>query len=141
MTKLISRLTGTCFIVLMSLSLSAQDKVMLCTGKSSHSYHKSSCTGLKQCRATVITVSLKDAIASGRDPCDFCYGHVPGQTVQSTRNVSSQQTGQSNPSATRLYDKRTNTSSQTNQCLATTKKGTRCSRSSSAGGYCWQHAK
>ncbi|WP_462278664.1 DUF5763 domain-containing protein [Ferruginibacter sp.] len=25
------------------------------------------------------------------------------------------------------------------QCQATTKKGTRCSRSSRSGGYCWQH--
>jgi hypothetical protein len=25
------------------------------------------------------------------------------------------------------------------QCKAITKKGTRCSRNSSSGGYCWQH--
>lgn len=25
------------------------------------------------------------------------------------------------------------------QCMTTTKKGTRCSRSARSGGYCWQH--
>jgi septal ring factor EnvC (AmiA/AmiB activator) len=27
------------------------------------------------------------------------------------------------------------------RCQATTKKGTRCSRSASSGNYCWQHSK
>jgi hypothetical protein len=29
--------------------------------------------------------------------------------------------------------------SYSSQCRATTKKGTKCSRSSRSGGYCWQH--
>ncbi|WP_431311641.1 gas vesicle protein GvpO, halophile-type [Pedobacter albus] len=27
------------------------------------------------------------------------------------------------------------------QCKALTKKGTRCKRNASSGGYCWQHGK
>src|SRR5688572_20058066 len=30
-------------------------------------------------------------------------------------------------------------STTSKQCQATTKKGSRCSRSSRTGGYCWQH--
>lgn len=29
--------------------------------------------------------------------------------------------------------------SYSNQCMATTRKGTRCSRTARSGGYCWQH--
>ena len=53
-----------------------------------------------------------------------------------TNNIP-QQTSVAAPSVT-TQDK-VNSSSVGGQCAATTKKGTRCSRSASSNGYCWQH--
>jgi hypothetical protein len=53
-----------------------------------------------------------------------------------TNNIP-QQTSVAAPSVT-TQDK-VNSSSGVGQCAATTKKGTRCSRSASSNGYCWQH--
>ena len=127
MQKLIARAFLASFICFFSLSALAQDKVLLCTGKSSHSYHKKTCTGLKQCRATIVSVNIKDAIEIGKDPCDFCYGHNAGSPNPGTKMPI------------KLSERSANSNSASSQCLATTKKGSRCSRLASSDGYCWQH--
>ncbi len=114
--------------LLVAVGFSKEPKVMLCTGKYSHSYHKYYCRGLKQCKATIITVNLKEAIEAKHDPCDFCYGAnaIPNKPTRA-REVRPVRQGFS--------------SQTTTQCLATTKKGTTCSRNGTANGYCWQHGK
>ena len=128
MFRFSSQTIFVCFLSMYALTAFGQDKVMLCTGKSSHSYHKRICTGLKQCGAKIIDVTIKTAIEIGKDPCDFCYGHNAG-------NPNS-----NNPtSPNKLSDNRKSSSTTSLQCQETTQKGTRCSRNAGSNGYCWQH--
>jgi hypothetical protein len=93
-----------------------QQNVLVCTGGSAYAYHlKSSCRGLQRCRAEIITVPLEKARAMDRKPCHLC--------------ASSALIPVKGPSAP----------ASDGQCNATTKKGSRCSRSARSGGYCWQH--
>jgi hypothetical protein len=88
-------------------------------GNSSKSYHSHYCTGLKQCKSSVETVTVSEAIKLKRgDPCDFCYGHGSTNSKTSYSSGNQQSFG---------------------QCQAITKRGTRCLRNASSGGYCWQH--
>ena len=128
MYKVFIQTVFACLLMLCALTTLGQDKVLLCTGKFSHSYHKKICTGLKQCGAKTIEVTIKSAIEIGKDPCDFCYGHNAG-TLNSTDKTS----------PNKLLEDRRSSSSPSIQCQATTQKGTRCSRKAGSNSYCWQH--
>ena len=97
-------------------ALSPTDSVFICLGKSSYSYHIKYCQGLKQCRAEVMRVAFEKAQALKRKPCGYCFGdQSPAYSEKSVEQASA------------------------SQCLAITKKGTRCSRKARSNNRCWQH--
>jgi outer membrane lipopolysaccharide assembly protein LptE/RlpB len=54
----------------------------------------------------------------------------------------SEKTQKKTPSTTKnnsTYSSSSTTKNYSGQCMATTKKGTRCKRSARSNGYCWQH--
>lgn len=47
--------------------------VYICTGKSSVAYHSHpKCKGLRNCRASVVKITLEEAEEMGRRPCKIC---------------------------------------------------------------------
>jgi hypothetical protein len=76
-------------------AFSQSGNVLVCLGSSSYAYHKGYCQGLKKCRASIETVSVKEAEKMGRKPCGYCYGntgnnysrrlHIRVNTVQSPK--------------------------------------------------------
>jgi micrococcal nuclease len=48
-------------------------QVLICTSKNSYSYHKSYCLGLRRCKSEIKIISIKEAKAASRAPCEFCY--------------------------------------------------------------------
>ena len=74
-------------------------------------YHRGGCRYLS---SSAIPVSLADAQSRGYGACKVCIGSSSTTTKKSYATSG--------------------------RCLATTKKGTQCKRTSKAGsGYCWQH--
>ena len=104
-------------IVLLSFLHPSQDRtVYVCTGPKAYAWHlDASCSGLNRCSAAIVKMSQADAEKQRRTPCRHCVGGslVPVKAKDAAANDG--------------------------QCRATTKKGTRCSRSARSGGYCWQH--
>ncbi len=48
--------------------------VHICTGPMSKCYHSEiDCYGLKKCSKTVETITMEEAIKSGRKPCKYCH--------------------------------------------------------------------
>lgn len=48
-------------------------EVYICTGSGAYAYHKySSCSGLNNCRAEIVSISLKQA-KKKRSACNICY--------------------------------------------------------------------
>src|SRR5687767_1059554 len=93
-------------ITLASLSSYAQsNEVIICNGKYSERYHSRVCSGLNNCRGGLEKVTLKKAKELRRTPCITCYG----ATVSPDRSNEPSYTPPSPGS---------------NQCRATTKKGT-----------------
>jgi hypothetical protein len=90
-----------------------QEKVLICKSGTAYAYHNYQCQGLKKCTHLIESVSLKEALALKRKPCEYCYDVKTSPASPSTNG----------------------------QCAATTKKGTQCSRKGSSNGYCWQHSK
>lgn len=103
-------------LVFVTSGFSQSGSVLVCLGSSSYAYHKGYCQGLKKCRASVETISLKEAEKMGRTPCGYCYGK---SAVNSSSSSSSP--------------------GYAGECRAITKKGTRCKRAARSNGYCWQH--
>lgn len=53
---------------------SQSDKVYICTGQYATTYHRTSnCSGLGNCKADVIQVTLTEALRMQRNPCKRCY--------------------------------------------------------------------
>ncbi|RYY38456.1 MAG: hypothetical protein EOO08_14435 [Chitinophagaceae bacterium] len=106
------------FLVVLFLTFlhPAQDPTTyICTGQYAKRYHfNGNCNGLQACRAQIITTSLSRA-RGGRTPCRLCTGNAIIPVRSASPAVSD------------------------GRCSATTRKGTRCSRSARSGGYCWQH--
>jgi hypothetical protein len=101
------------FVFFLSFFLQpTQDKVLVCLSKKAYAYHQKQCSGLQRCGATIDTITLAEAKKNGRTPCRTCYKSLPSPNEKQASS---------------------------GQCRATTKKGTRCSRNASSGGYCWQH--
>ena len=70
-----------CFVLLLvfagcsneNLSDKEPTKVYICTGKYSHSYHRSkTCNGLNNCSGEIKKISLEDA-ERAYDKCKICY--------------------------------------------------------------------
>ncbi|TCJ13283.1 hypothetical protein EPD60_12885 [Flaviaesturariibacter flavus] len=102
-------------LLLLALFVHPQPRnVLVCTGPKAYAYHlREACSGLQRCSARIITEAESEATKAGRTPCHICVSSaVPPAKVVSSGD---------------------------GQCSATTKKGSRCSRSARSGGYCWQH--
>jgi micrococcal nuclease len=106
------------------------DSTTVYVTKTGTKYHKAGCTYL---RRSSIPMSSSDAVNSNYSPCSVCNPSSGGAASLSTQPVTTESSygisGSSNSS-----------SSGGGQCMATTKKGTRCKRNAKAGSnYCWQH--
>jgi len=51
----------------------SETQVIICTSKSSYTYHKYYCQGLKRCKSEMKVVNLKEAKGAGRKECGWCY--------------------------------------------------------------------
>ena len=104
--------------------------VVLCNGKYATKYHSSSsCKGLNNCKGGLSQVSVKKAAGMGRGPCSICNPPAVSNNSQNAQPAPSEENVQP-----------VKKQSQSVQCSATTKKGTRCSRMTiSSNGLCWQH--
>lgn len=106
----------------------ASDSTSVYVTKTGAKYHTGSCSHLRRSR---IPMSLSDATNAGYSPCSVCNPSSGGAASLSTQTVTTESSyGVSSRSS----------SSGDGQCMATTKKGTRCKRRAKAGSnYCWQH--
>ena len=69
--KKILLLVGIMFIF---YSCNNQDKVYICNGRYSKSYHKHpDCEGLRRCSTELEKITKQQAIDMGRKPCGYCY--------------------------------------------------------------------
>ena len=75
-------------------------------------YHREFCRYLEHSK---IETSLKAALASGFTPCKVCRPALSKKVEQDAKPTLD------------------------GRCRAITKKGTRCKRSATSNGYCWQH--
>lgn len=65
-------LLATVFICY-TFALLAQNRVFICTGKSSAKYHATkNCKGLRSCNAGIASLSIQEAKAKGRTACRIC---------------------------------------------------------------------
>lgn len=110
------------FLCLLASSLFSQRVYITRTGAK---YHAEYCRYLSKSK---IAISLDDALSRDYSPCSVC------SPVLRSRNVAN--TGVSaNASLTGNDD-------DSKQCIAITKKGSRCKRTAASGSlYCWQHQK
>ncbi len=54
--------------------ISEKGYVFICTGPSSHHYHKNyNCSNLGNCSREIETVTIEEAELRGRKPCELCY--------------------------------------------------------------------
>ncbi len=51
----------------------ATGSVLICESARAYAYHKYQCRGLANCRASIIRVSVQDAVNKGRKECRICY--------------------------------------------------------------------
>lgn len=101
----------------------AQSVYITNTGKK---YHKESCRYLSQSK---IEISLQDAVDKGYTACKVCK---PSSTIEESNTKITPEK--------KTSVKQTPPKAYSSQCMATTKKGTRCKRKAAAGSnYCWQH--
>lgn len=93
--------------------------------KTGTKYHKVTCKYLSK---SSIAISLTDAVSQGYTACSVCK---PSSTYTTTT------TTKTNTTTTGTTTKK---QTQSEQCSATTKAGTRCKRMTlSPNGKCWQH--
>lgn len=106
-----------CILFLFSITSVALAQTVYIT-KTGSKYHLGHCGSLSK---SSIEIDLNDAVERGYGACARCK--PPSMTSsKSERKVSSSK------------------QSESSQCAATTKKGTRCKRKAAAGSsYCWQH--
>lgn len=108
------------FICVLASSLFSQTVYVTKTGTK---YHAEYCRYLSKSK---IAISLEDAVGRGYSPCKVCSpALISSKNVRTKSSTIAQQTTKENGS---------------NQCIAITKKGTRCKRIVQPGSqYCWQH--
>lgn len=107
----------------------AKDEITVYTTRTGTKYHRETCRTLS---ASKIPMPLKEA-AARFEPCSVCNPpkFSPAEPVAA----------QPSPTTAKPAPVRSSTPT-TKQCAATTQKGTRCSRTASAGSsYCWQHGR
>jgi len=128
MKRLFSSLILLIFLV-SSFNTIAQTVYITKTGSK---YHNDGCRYLSQSK---ISIDLVTAISKGYGACSVCKPstHATSNTKSLTTTETKVETKQE------LNTSKTVTSQQ---CVAITKAGTRCSRKSELGSiYCWQHKK
>lgn len=111
-----------------------QDTVYITrTGKK---YHECSCRYL---HSSSIPITLKDAIARGYGACSVCDPPANQTTSETTgTNQTTEVQVETNPEVKSEVKKTSSTTSS--QCMANTKSGLRCKRTTTnASGKCWQH--
>ncbi len=119
------------FIIAACSSSDAQTVYITKTGAK---YHDGSCRYLSRSK---IEIEFQEAIDRGYTACSVCDPQV--EVEEDEQETVKQPQGQTPPKAkpnTTTVKKSTTSSSQ---CTAYTKAGTRCKRSASSGGKCWQH--
>ena len=107
-------------------------------------YHAGDCRYL---HSSKIPIALKEARDRGYTACSVCRPGVidsnDDETAQDITAGSSDQPPAAAPAASGTAVKQTTTTttstSSSGQCTAITKAGSRCKRSASGGGRCWQH--
>jgi hypothetical protein len=107
-------------LLLLSLPYIAQAQTVYIT-KTGSKYHRDNCRYLSKSK---FATDLKEAKAHGYTPCSVCKPSGNGATIQ--------------PQGQQLQKQPTPSAST--RCTATTKAGTRCSRTTTnPNGRCWQH--
>lgn len=62
------------FVSVLLYSCGGNDKVYICNGRHSKSYHKHpDCEGLRRCSTELEKITKQQAIDKGRKPCGYCY--------------------------------------------------------------------
>ena len=63
------------FVIVLKASSVQTSKVWICTSSGAYAYHNNrACSGLNNCKATIIQVTEKEAIEKwGRKKCKRCY--------------------------------------------------------------------
>jgi len=119
--------------VIFSLLLSNVFSQTVYVTKTGKKYHVETCRYLSKSK---YSIELSDAIARGYDPCSVCKP----PTIANTKS-SGYQAPQQQKQEQQNYNPPTNEQqSQSVQCSATTKAGSRCKRmTKSPNGKCWQH--
>lgn len=93
------------------------------------------CTNDVAFRTDTVCFQHQDARAKAARSSPLPVKSSSERTTNIPTSYSTRSTVRSTPSST------TKTTRSSCQCIATTKKGTRCSRTSSPGSsYCWQHS-
>lgn len=95
------------------------------------------CSNTKGARCTGSTFCTACSNCSG---CKYCNaGGTCGVCTPKNKKAATTQLNASGHNKNNTSNLNTGTELNSGQCRATTKKGSRCSRSSRSGGYCWQH--
>jgi hypothetical protein len=121
-------------VLLQGCAFSQTDDQTVYITRTGNKYHKSTCQYLKHSR---IGVRLSIAKEQGYTPCSACHAgsskNPPGAVTPKQSVKHPQQVQQ-----VRSPTEKTNTTSR--QCIAKTKSGSRCKRTTqNASGKCWQH--
>lgn len=107
----------------------AEKQDTVCITRTGKKYHVCTCRYLSQ---SSISVTLKDAVARGYGACSVCD---PPETADHSNHETINVT-EAQPEARPAQ----RSSATSRQCMATTKAGLRCKRTTSnASGKCWQH--
>jgi hypothetical protein len=118
-------------LVLAACTSEAQTVYVTRTGTK---YHNSSCSYLRQSK---ISIDLKKAKEQGYTACSVCKPSTKESSKDEPTGLKTQTPVQQNQTTqTPVPQKKPET---TSQCSAITKAGTRCKRTASSGGKCWQH--
>jgi hypothetical protein len=83
----INHCLGIVFLLAFKVAGAQADSVLVCKGTSAYAYHDRYCQGLKRCKASIVKVSLDEAIKMNRKACGFCYGS--GAEILSTAILAS----------------------------------------------------
>lgn len=119
-------------LILAACTAEAQTVYVTRTGAK---YHNGSCSYLRQSK---ISIELKKAKEQGYTACKVCRPSAKETANGEATGIKTRTPGQqqNQPTQSPAPQKRPEVSTQ---CTAITKAGTRCKRTASSGGKCWQH--
>lgn len=122
-----------CLLLWLNGCAFSQSKETVCITKTGAKYHRCTCHYLKY---SSIELGKEDASERGYTPCSVCK---PG-FVDNVGEPASPGAPQRSAQPQRTVKQTNDNPSVSKQCTATTKAGTRCKRTASAGSNtCWQH--